>query len=100
MSCACSPGTSDGPAGARWRGDGPAGGRGYDGVGAELPPVMTLSPKVILRRELAPIDPTLHPVASVFGATETITEAFPNAFLGVMVEERYIDQMPELKRGQ
>src|SRR3954469_6828389 len=33
--------------------------------------------KVILRRELAPIDPTLHPVASVFGTTETTISCRP-----------------------
>src|SRR5260370_854502 len=35
---------------------------------------MTLSPKVILGRGLAPIDPTLYQVASIFGATESTTE--------------------------
>ena len=42
-------------AGARRRGDGPGCGRGYDGVGAWLPPGWVPSPKPILRSGLAPI---------------------------------------------
>src|SRR5687768_8479375 len=54
-SCACSPGTPGGLAGVGRLRDGPAGSRAYDASGAWLPPVMTLLPKVILRRGLASI---------------------------------------------